>query len=196
MHPKVTIIEAAMHNVLKPLGFRKQKLVWRRKQTQLVQVVGLEKMTSGWNYNLRFGLSINALTDNPRLPLHRLHVHWTLPEKLGKRIRNHRDRISLLAAINPDSGVQDDVREACIGRLLSEFVLPAFDATDTLETLRSVLMNTDHPWTTGYRREVMDLLNFRPHWLADDEGEPVSPPRVVFRVKPVKCRRGADEGTV
>jgi hypothetical protein len=145
MHPKLLELENAIHAVLGPRGFQKQKLIWRRSFPSLIQIVGLEKRTTGPSYNLRYGLWLPKYFDSSRPTLSRLHVQWAFPEQLAKYVDDIQERRRVLEAFDLDSKIQSSERAAKLAEILVTVVLPVFDATVTVKKLRVALTDYSSP---------------------------------------------------
>ena len=143
-----------LHLILKPRGFRKRKLVWRRPSGEdIVQVFGFDKSTFADQLQLHYGLQLLRFSENPRLPLHELHVQWFVSEKLPK------DRLAdLYRALNLEEPVPMPDRVAELEDVLCRYVLPAFESCATLDRLREVLNDLKHPHSTLFCRFRRELL--------------------------------------
>ena len=145
MHPKLAIVESTIHGILSPLGFKKQKLVWRRAVPDMLQMVGLDKKTYGYpDYNFHYGLFLSRYSEDPRPPVHEAHVQWSIAEKLP----TVDDRSRLFPALRMNHDMPDESRVAAVRELIQAYVLPAFAATDTIDKLREVLKDYKNPFCT------------------------------------------------
>lgn len=144
MTGELKLVDSTIHGILKPLGFKKKKLLWWRECGEIKQVVGLDKMTYGFpHYNFECGLIVEKFKfpHIPNVAFNGLNVAWNMP----LRPTTQEERIWLRSAFEMDSSLTPSEREKAFKMLILDCVLPAFDATDTIEKLRAVLKDKGNP---------------------------------------------------
>lgn len=144
-HPKLSILVNTIHATLKPRGFNKYKLVWKRFSEDLTQMVALDKESYGFPvYHFCYGICVEKYSRSTKSPQFDRNVEWHLVTKL--KTRPERER--MIEGFDLDSTMTDTDRAALIEDILANHVIPTFEATDSIEKLRHVLNDLLHPRST------------------------------------------------
>jgi hypothetical protein len=149
-------VDRATRSILGPLGFKKQKRRWCKSLDEMMRVIYFEKYTFSNAYYLRYGLSLMKFINNARTPCKPfdLHVQWEeegLPSGFNARFRR---------ALDFTAPLSDQERIAIVEVALRTHILPAFDATDTIDKLREVLRDKvpPSPYHTPFTKFLIDDL--------------------------------------
>lgn len=140
MANELKLVDDTIQCLLKPLGFKKKKLLWWRERGEITQVVGLEKMTYGApHYNFIYGLIIDRFKFQhiPNIAFNGLNIDWNI----GRAIGIMEEKKRLFSALRMDNPMPAIDRENAIKELVTKYVLPTFESTDTIDKLRTVLMD-------------------------------------------------------
>jgi hypothetical protein len=139
---KLVIIETAAHQILSPVGFKKQKSTWRREFPEVLQQFSLVKKPVGpsW-YGPEWGLNLFFISENPKPLSHQLHVQWLFEHF----VRPRRKMLAISSALKLWSEVTDSERIKLLGELLRKYVLPCFELYQTQDAVRKMMSNSKAP---------------------------------------------------
>ena len=157
MTHELKLVDDMIQSILQPLGFKKRKLLWWRECGEITQVIGLDKMTYGFpHYNFCYGLVIDKFKfpHIPRIAINGLNVDWNFAEK----VLVAENKSFFLEALKLDSPMPIEQRLEAIRALVTDYVLPTFEATNTIEKLRVVLNTLKHPYRTSMTTFLLEDL--------------------------------------
>jgi len=185
LNPKVALLEQAVHSALHPIGFKKQKLVWRRYLPDMIQVVGLEKWSVSLAYNLIVGLNLLDLSNDQSPSINLLHVNWSYTELVGRRLSNDFiKRGEVLEALNLENEIPDQERVGRLAESLRLDVLPLMQFINNLKNLRESLTD-GHIYRTSYH--CLDKGSISNSAVSIQKAsDPIKQPEVNIKVKRIK----------
>jgi hypothetical protein len=143
-NPILRAIGDHIHAILSPLGFKREKLIWRKSVPELIQVVGFDKSSYSNSYRLIYGLALSK-DEKAKPMLHDLSVSWPYNVYMSKETWHN-----LRTALNLECSEAQEWRKKSIDESFHQFVLPTFDATSTIEHLKTILITPKHPYRTPY----------------------------------------------
>jgi hypothetical protein len=132
----LALVEGAVHDILRPLGFKKQKTSWRRDLPEVLQQFSLAKKPVGpsW-YGPEWGLNLFAFSENPRPLPHQLHVSWLFEHF----VRPRKKMLAIAGALKLWTEVAEARRVQFVSDLLNNHVLPCFELYQTREAVRRMM---------------------------------------------------------
>jgi len=155
---KLTRLEGAIHQVLSPLGFKKQKSNWRRSNEELLQQFSIVSQQLIASYSADWGLNVLSFSEDPKPLPHRLHVRWIGQET----VKPHKRSLLVSSALDFESDFSDEERAKVINQMLVSDVLPCFEAFQTKESVRQMMGDWNFP-----RRASM-FFNLPKDWWPPD----------------------------
>ena len=145
---RLSILEQAAHEILNPLGFKRQKATWRRRLPEVLQQFSIVSMQLGARYRPEWGINLFAFSEDPRPQPNRLHVRWILEQflrpKRGMTVR--REVLDVLGALDLASDMDDARRAKHLSRFLNRRVLPCFETYQTKDSVRGMMADYGSPF--------------------------------------------------
>jgi hypothetical protein len=138
---KLIAIEQAVHAVLSPLGFKKQKSNWRRALREVLQQFSIVSDQLIASYQPMWGLNVIGFSEDPKPLPWRLHVQWSTAGMTKPRRR----RMQVLYALDLETELCDEERARIITKMLTKDVLPCFEAFQTKEAVRRMARDWKYP---------------------------------------------------
>jgi hypothetical protein len=135
------VVEQAVHAVLSPLGFKKQKLAWRRRLDEVLQQFTLFNMQLIDRYRPEWGLNLLNRSEDPRPPCWKLQVQWIFEH----HVKNLRERLIYFDVLDFKEAMPDARRAELMTALLTRHVLPCFEAIQTEDAVRRMMGNYKFP---------------------------------------------------
>jgi hypothetical protein len=133
-------IEEAVHGVLSPLGFKKQKSNWRRRLAEVLQQFTIDSVQIRGKHRPEWGLNLLNRSENPA-PIHyRLDVRW-----IAEMIIPHRRMLRIFDALDTETEMPHEQREKALAELLGKYVLPCFEMYQTEASVRAMMGNYKAP---------------------------------------------------
>src|SRR5687767_14461557 len=132
---KLICLEEAIHTVLNPLGFKKQKSNWRRSTNEVLQQFSVVSQQLVASYNAEWGLNVLSFSEDPKPLPHRLHARWCHQAMVKPRGR----RLRVSEALDLQSELSDEERKHLVTELLRKDVIPCFELFQTRESVRGMM---------------------------------------------------------
>ncbi|MGA2500393.1 MAG: DUF4304 domain-containing protein [Tepidisphaeraceae bacterium] len=149
---RLILVEQAVHGVLSPLGFKKQKTNWRRSRPETLQQFTIASQQLGARYRPEWGLNLVSRSENPRPVHHELHVQWVLEQFLcpfvveraddwttGKVTGPLDEMLEMMHAFHLKREMPGAERQRLVVKLLTQYVVPCFDMYQTEESVRRMM---------------------------------------------------------
>jgi hypothetical protein len=141
MHPQLIPIQAAVHAVLSPAGFKKHKTTWIRTFPDVRQVVTLDKESFSSTYRFAFGVNVRKIRDDLKPLFYRLHIRWNEMELFPEQERREWIQVSKLH----EESISVEERTAKFAEVARAYVLPTLDLVDSIEKIKTFLGATKAP---------------------------------------------------
>jgi hypothetical protein len=127
------VLEGAAADVLKPLGYRKQRSTWRRAREETILVFNIQKSPWGPEFYLNLGVYLRALGTEQTPPEYRCHLRSRVVGLLD-------DPAPLKAALDFHSPLPPEERVQTISAALRSHALPWLEARDSEVKAREALL--------------------------------------------------------
>ena len=136
------VAEKAVHDILKPLGFKKQKMNWRRRLDEIHQQFSIVSVDRDDEFQPAWGLNIISLCEDPRPVPWRLQVRWYL----ARSIENVEWREQVYHSFEYQRKIDPEARIQVIQKFLNESVVPCFDKFQTKESVKTMMGTYKYPF--------------------------------------------------
>ncbi len=138
---RLELVECATHEALNPLGFKKQKSIWRRSVGDVLQQFSIVSMQLGDNYRPEWGLNILSRREDSKPLPWKLQVRWTFE----MAVANLAERLRYFDCLKFDVSLPDEKRSQLMMSLLQHHVIPCFEIFTTEESVRRMMGDRGHP---------------------------------------------------
>jgi hypothetical protein len=139
---RLTVLERALHEVLSPLGFKKQKSNWRRTAKETLQQFSIVSLQLDNDYCPAWGLNLLNRSENPKPLPWKLQAKWSV---FGA-VKNLKERLRYLACFSFDADIPDAQRAKLSVTLLRKYVLPCFELYTTEEAVKRMMGDRSQPF--------------------------------------------------
>jgi len=147
---RLQLVEEAVHGVLSPLGFKKQKTNWRRSLPEVLQQFTIASAQLGARYRPEWGLNLVSRSENPRPVHHELHVRWVLeqflcPFVVDRVVGPLDEMLEMMHAFHLKREMPGAERQRLVVKLLTKHVVPCFEMYQTEQSVREMMGNYKAP---------------------------------------------------
>ena len=137
MHPDVKMIQQAIHAVLSPLGFKKNRAVWIRVLPEVRQVVALDRGTWGSRCWFDFGVNVRKVNDDPKPRFYQLHLRWS-----DSQLMPEKERLAWIDIKDLDDPVMSpEERAEKFADVAHRYILPTLALVDSVKMIKKYLAN-------------------------------------------------------
>jgi hypothetical protein len=141
---RLKLVEEAVHSVLSPIGFKKQKTNWRRSLPEVLQQFTIASMQTGTRYRPEWGLNLFAYSENPKPVHNELQVSWMLedficPFIVDRLVGPLDEVLAVKRAFDLAHEFSNEERTAIIETFLKKRVIPCFDMYQTQDSVRKMM---------------------------------------------------------